>query len=110
MLPLDLAGWIQTENCYRAAHHGLDADFIYNDRGELRPLSGLVNDLIDFCQPVARDLGERNSLELTRRLLRGRPGYARQLQVYSESRSTRAVTENLNRQLLEQEQPLSSAA
>lgn len=110
VIPLDLPAWIQKENCYRASHYGLNAEFIYTEKGECRPLRGLIRDLLDFCEPVARDLGESKNLELTRQILINEPGYARQLKAYAEDRSTLAVAESLNRQILEQEQPLSSAA
>jgi carboxylate-amine ligase len=100
VLPLALPAWIEKENCYRASHHGLDADFIYNEQGEVRPLRGLIEELIDFCGPVADDIGEILNLALTRQILIEEPGYSRQLEAYAKSHSARAVAESLTSQLL----------
>ena len=100
VLPLELPAWVEKENCYRAGHCGLKAEFIYNEKGEHRPLYGLIEDLINFCEPVAHDIGENKNLELTRQILIGEPGYSQQLTTYAKSRSTRAVTENLKNQLI----------
>jgi carboxylate-amine ligase len=110
VLPLELPYWIIKENCYRAAHCGLEAEFIYSKAGEHRPLCGLIEDLISLCGPVACEIGEKKNLELVQQTLMANPGYARQLKAYAESNSTRAVAENLKRQLMQEEQQLSSAA
>ena len=100
VVPLGLPPWIEKENCYRASHKGLDAEYIYNEQGDLRPLRGLIEQLIDFCKPVAKDIGESNNLELIREILVDEPGYHRQLESYAVSQSMRDVTKNLNSQLL----------
>lgn len=99
VIPLDLPRWIQKENCYRASHLGLDATFIYNKDGEQRPLRGLIKDLIDFCGPVANDIGESQHLALAKQILVGKPGYSRQMDAYITSGSARAVTESLGARL-----------
>jgi len=104
VLPLELPVWIEKENCYRASHCALNAEFIYNEKGEHRPLRGLVEDLINFCKPVAHDLGESKNLQLTRQILTDEPGYSHQLTTYAESHSTLSVAENLKNQLLDLEQ------
>ena len=100
VLPLELPAWIEKENCYRASHCSLKAEFIYNEKGECRPLRGLVEDLINFCKPVAHDLGETDNLELARQILIDEPGYSRQLKTYAKCRSVHAVAEDLRSQLL----------
>jgi len=95
ILPLDLPAWAEKENCYRASHLGLDAAFIYNKQGENRPLRGLIEELVHFCEPIAADIGESQNLALARRMLADDPGYLQQLATYAESQSARAVVENL---------------
>jgi carboxylate-amine ligase len=104
VLPLELPAWIEKENCYRASHCGLNTDIIYNKTGDHRPLRGLIEDLINFCKPVAHDIGESKNLELTRQILTDEPGYSRQLETYAESCSMHAVAENLKSRLLREEQ------
>ena len=72
----------------------------YNERGENRPLPGLIEELIDFCEPVAADIGESHNLALARQILVDGPGYSRQLDAYSKNHSTLVVAENLTKQLL----------
>ncbi|MDH4055814.1 MAG: YbdK family carboxylate-amine ligase [Gammaproteobacteria bacterium] len=100
ILPLELPAWIQKENCYRASHLGLDASFIYDKCGEQRPMRGQIETLIDFCEPVAREIGESRGLALVRQVLIEKPGYARQLDAYARSHSTREVVEDLGARLL----------
>jgi len=71
---------------------------------------GLIEDLINFCEPVTRDIGEGKSLELARQILTDGSGYSRQLETYAESHSTRSVAEDLKNQLLNEEQQLNSVA
>ena len=104
VLPLELPAWIQKENCYRASHWGLNAEFIYNEKGECKPLRGLIRDLINFCEPVAHDIGESKNLGFVRQILTDGPGYSHQLEAYAEHRSAHAVTAYLKRQLLTEEQ------
>jgi carboxylate-amine ligase len=95
ILPLELPWWIEKENCYRASHRGLDADFIYNEQGQYRPLRGLIEELIGICTPVAGDIGETEGLALTQRILVDGPGYEHQVRVYAETNSAHAVTKHL---------------
>jgi carboxylate-amine ligase len=104
VLPLELPAWVEKENCYRASHNGLKAEFIYNEQGGHRPLRGLIEDLIDFCEVVAQDIGESEHLELSRQILVDEPGYAHQLETYAGSHSTRVVARNLRDQLLNEKQ------
>jgi len=101
LFPLDLPRWIIKENCYRASHHGIDAMFIHDEQGSSRPLRGLIEELISFCQPTAAETGEGRNLALCRKILADGPGYTRQLEVYAASHSARAVVESLRNQLLE---------
>jgi hypothetical protein len=60
----------------------------------------LIEELIDFSETVAADIGESHNLALARQILVDDPGYSRQLEAYARSRSTRAVAESLTNQLL----------
>ena len=100
VLPLGLPAWIEKENCYRAAHHGHDATFIYNEQGEHRPLRGLIEELISFCEPLAGYIGEIENLALAKQVLLDKPGYSRQLEVYARNHSAHAVAESLTSRLI----------
>lgn len=100
VLPAWLPDWIEKENCYRASHNGLEADYIYNEYGDCRPLRGLIEDLVSFSEPVARDIGEYENLQMALKILRDKPGYAHQLSVFDETHSTRAVAGYLKNRLM----------
>jgi len=99
ILPAELPGWVERENHFRAARSGLDADFIYDEQGGHRPIRSLIDDLIALCGPVAEEIGESNGLELAGEILGGRAGYSAQLDSFSATGSTQAVTADLVRRL-----------
>lgn len=101
VLPLNLPSWIVKENCFRASHHGLNGTFIFDEEGNSRPLRGLIEDLINFCQTTALEIGESKNIALCRKILIDGPGYIHQLDVYARSRSARAVVESLRDRLQE---------
>ena len=67
--------------------------------GDQRPLRDLIEDLIDFCGPVANDIRESQNLELAKQILAHKPGYAKQIDAYLKSGSARAVAEYLGTHL-----------
>ncbi len=105
LLPEALPAWACKQNDYRASHEGLEADYICDEYGKTRPLRGLIDDLISFCGPVADDIGESDGLGIAREILASGAGYSHQLEVYNESDSTHAVTEDLRRKLLSPHPP-----
>jgi len=101
ILPLDLPDWIEKENCFRAALLGLNAEYIVDVKGHHRPLRNLVADLIEFCQSTAVEFDETDGLGIASSLLKGIPGYARQLRAYEKKKSARSVVKTLQGALLE---------
>lgn len=99
ILPEALPHWVERENHYRAGRNGLDADYIYSEEGRRRPIRDLIDDLIGLCEPVAREIGESEGLELTKQMLGGRTGYAAQLATFAATESTQAVTTDLAERL-----------
>lgn len=99
LLPLDLPHWIESENRYRAAHLGLDADFIVNPVGDRRPLRDLAMDLIELCRDAAREYGDSVGLELAAERVDSGPDYRRQVEVYEQTNLMRSVVEKLRASL-----------
>lgn len=99
ILPAELPVWVERENHYRAGRSGLDADYIFDKDGRHRPIRGLIDDLIALCAPVAEEIGESKGLALAREILDGRAGYSAQLDTFSATDSTQAVTAELVKQL-----------
>jgi carboxylate-amine ligase len=95
ILPYELPEWIARENCYRAAHHGLAANYIVDIDGNIRPLSDIIEHVMEFCRPAAEQYGETIGLDLAAKLLSGVPGYERQLQAFERNKSPRDVVHML---------------
>jgi carboxylate-amine ligase len=100
VLPIDLPGWVENQNRFRAGMLGVDAEYIVDAEGAHRPLRGLIFDLLDFCAPVAPRIGEADGLKIAVEMLHGEPGYERQTKVYKKNRSARSVVEMLQQSLL----------
>lgn len=98
LLP-ELPVWIEVENAYRAAHRGLESELMVDEAGHTAPTRQLVSDLLDWIEPAARQLGERDYLERVARNLEDGVGYQRQRAVYRETGSLKAVTSILAREL-----------
>ena len=95
VLPQDLPHWMLKQNRYKASLRGFDADCIVDNRGTLRPLREMLRDLLDFCEPVATQIGEVHGLQIAKSMPDGRCGYEAQVDAYRETRSARAVVEML---------------
>ncbi len=74
-----LQPWIQRENKWRAARHGLDADIITDNEGHHGPLRELLPDLMQRLASTAERLGCADELAgLSRLLAPGGASYERQ--------------------------------
>ncbi len=100
LLPLDLPHWIESENRYRAAHLGLDADFIVNPDGDRRPLREVAADLVEFCTDTACRHGDAAGLETARGRIEDGADYRRQVDVYEQTNLMRSVVESLRASLV----------
>jgi len=95
----DNMGWrlyrrsLINENKMRAARWGLDGRLI--DFGKRTEVSteALIGELLSFIDDVLDELGSRKEVEYVHEILRRRPGANRQLAVFSETGSLRAVVD-----------------
>ena len=101
LLPLDLPYWIESENRYRAAHLGLDADFIVNREGDVRPLRELAGDLIELSADAAAKHGDSLGLEMAAQRLEIGPDFRQQIEVYVKTDLVRSVVESLQASLID---------
>jgi carboxylate-amine ligase len=70
--------WIVSQNKWRAARHGVEAQLIVDDDGSLAPLRGLIEELVEELTPAARKLGCETELVGALRILEHGPSYQRQ--------------------------------
>jgi carboxylate-amine ligase len=73
--------WIVRENKWRAARHGLDADIIADEQGNLVPMKQAVLELVDRLSPMADRLGCSEELQSVVGIVERGPSYARQREV-----------------------------
>ena len=100
VLPGQLPYWIEKQNRFRAGQLGMDAEYIINARGDHRPMREVVDDLFEFCLPVASKIGESTGMQIARRMLDEPPAYQLQLDAYETEHSMRAVVHRLQNALL----------
>jgi glutamate---cysteine ligase / carboxylate-amine ligase len=93
--PPRLPTWLIRENKWRASRHGLDADLVFNDMGETRPLREDIELTLKKLQPIADRLGYQYYFLSLRRQLKREPSYKRQKQVYESTGSLKEVTRSL---------------
>jgi gamma-glutamyl:cysteine ligase YbdK (ATP-grasp superfamily) len=64
-----LPRWIEQINRYHASQRGLDAPYIADSEGHLRPLGELVAELLTLVEPVAEKIGEAQGISFLRSFL-----------------------------------------
>jgi carboxylate-amine ligase len=87
--------WVIRENKWLAARFGLDAEVIVDNRGTLRPIREVIEDLLDDLAPVAAELGCASELADVRTILERGPGYVRQRGVIDAGGSLVDVVDRL---------------
>jgi gamma-glutamyl:cysteine ligase YbdK (ATP-grasp superfamily) len=75
----------------------------WNTKIDLEPL---IDDLIEFCSPIAADINETQGLGMARDLLKSRPGYQRQLDAHADEGTARSVAAMLQASMLGQSEYL----
>src|SRR5262249_13547878 len=91
------------ENKWRAARYGLDAEYVDFAQNRRMSMREAIHEVLDFVDDQLDDLGSRREILYLRSLLedpRG-TGADRQVSVYHETGSTRAVTDFLMAQTLQ---------
>jgi carboxylate-amine ligase len=90
-----LPRWIEEMNRYQASRLGLDANYIVDERGRLRPLQELARDLLALAKPVAERIGETQGITVLEAFLAEGAGYERQQRTFDETASFSKVTQSL---------------
>ena len=110
LMPGELPYWIEKQNRYRAGQLGMEAEYIVSAQGDHRPMRQVIDDLFEFCLPVASKIGESTGMQIARRMLDETPAYQLQLDAYESEHSTRAVVQRLQNALRDDVSDESQAA
>lgn len=88
------------ENKWRASRYGIDGKMIDFGKEKEVNTKKLINELLDFVDDVADDLGSRHVINLVQDILKNGTGADRQLKVYEETGSLEAVVDYISDQFL----------
>jgi glutamate---cysteine ligase / carboxylate-amine ligase len=72
------AYWVLRENKWRASRHGLDADFIINNRGDSIPMRKFIMTLLKRIEGISRRIGYTEHLEFLKTCMAQGLSYDRQ--------------------------------
>jgi carboxylate-amine ligase len=73
--------WVVTENKWRAARYGRDAEIIADEHGTLVPMREAIGLLVDELMPIARRLGCEDEAAHALTIMEDGPSYVRQRSV-----------------------------
>jgi len=91
--------WVVTENKWRAARHGIDAELIADEHGTLIPIQDAISLLVDELMPTAHRLGCAAELEHARVIVDTGPSYLRQRDVVASGGTLVDVVDSLVEEL-----------
>jgi carboxylate-amine ligase len=91
--------WVIRENKWLAARYGLDAEMIVDNRGTLRPIREVIDEMLDGLGPTADGLGCGKELADVRIILDKGPGYVRQRRVVDRGGTLVDVVDHLAEEL-----------
>jgi len=97
-LPL-LKHWTQVENKWRAIRHGLDAEIIRNEKGELVPIREHLYETLDLIGPTAASLDAGTRLEDVKLIIENGNSSMRQHRVWDSTHDWKSVVDGLTYEL-----------
>jgi carboxylate-amine ligase len=86
--------WVVSQNKWRAARYGVDAEIIIDDKGTLQPVRDAIQDLVDELEPVSDKLGCTDELMYALEMAEA-PSYLRQRQIVDGGGSLVDVVDSL---------------
>jgi len=89
---------IVTENKWRAARYSMEGTSIVDEAGTCQPIGETMEKLLEELAPVFESLGSSSQVPVLSEMLRGRPSYARQREVFEQAGTTEAVVDALIRE------------
>lgn len=87
--PLNL--WVEKENYFRATRDGIDTIYIADNRGNTRPIRGMIENTIEAVAGTAEEIGEGEHLKQLENILDAGPSYIRQRKIFKERESFKEV-------------------
>ena len=91
--------WVTRENKWRAGRHGIDAEILVNEQGDLQPVGEAIQALVEDLSPVARRLDCERELLTLNEIVDDGPSYVRQRAVIAGGGATSDVVDMLVEEL-----------
>lgn len=108
-LPRRLPWWIEKNNHFQASRLGIDAMYVSDEQGGVRPLADVFREVRDVVAVAAEELGETHYLEHLTAATESGPGYARQRETYRQTGSLTRVVDSLVERLEQDRLPKHSS-
>ncbi len=99
VLETEFGEWTVRENKWLATRHGVEAELIAERVGTRRPAIEIIEDLIEYLEPMAVRLDCVDELADVRRILDHGPGYRRQRAISAAGGSATDIVDALIREL-----------
>ncbi|MDH3692446.1 MAG: YbdK family carboxylate-amine ligase [Gammaproteobacteria bacterium] len=90
-----LPWWIEKNNHFQASRLGLDAMYVSDEQGRVRPLVDIFREVTDAVAVAAEELGETRYLQHLTAAMESGPGYTRQRRIYRRTASLKCVVSSL---------------
>jgi glutamate---cysteine ligase / carboxylate-amine ligase len=91
--------WVVTENKWRAARHGIEAEIIADEHGTLVPMRDAITLLVEELTPTARRLGCEGEVVQALQIVEQGPSYMRQRDVVASGGTLVDVVDSLMEEL-----------
>ena len=89
------------ENKWRASRYGVDGNLIDFGKEEEVNARALIQELLDFLDPVLDQLGSRHRVEQVQQILEKGTGADRQLNIFEETNDLKSVAQYIHQQFLQ---------
>lgn len=97
--------WMVKMNHVSASYLGLEADYVFDEKGHNRPIKAVIGEVFAALAPTAHELGTAAYLQRLEKSLFVNPSYLRQRQILQRTGTLRAVAADLVRELEEELAP-----
>ena len=94
--------WMVKMNHVNASYQGLEADYVFDEKGHNRPIKSVIQEVFEALAPTAHELGTADYLQCLGKNLFDAPSYRRQRQIFQNTGSVEAVAADLVRELEEE--------
>lgn len=94
--------WMEKMNHFNASYQGLDADYIFDEQGHVRPIKTVIQEVLEALAKTACELGTTEHLRHLQKGLFQTPSYLRERTLLHDTGSFKAVVAAMVRELADE--------